>query len=231
MQTYLVVGKEMGSPKGVHRQPSSRSSLAAVVYGMVRARRRHTTAKQGNHYCDSETNTSTWKDLFTIQDPSRERTITCLGVLTSATAVQQLHRTSTRRAAATSSSSTSTAQGALDRLKAFSSIRRQPTVRTLTNPAGINQNGSGNPLPSNNILQHCVSSPSKLRQQGQDLDHPPAHHRPVSSSSRHPLQISRSYHDMPQCYTLQEHADDNDDDKEESIYDNEQVPAGSHPPQ
>lgn len=47
MQTYLVVGKEMGSPKGVHRQPSSRSSLAAVVYGMVRARRRHTTAKQG----------------------------------------------------------------------------------------------------------------------------------------------------------------------------------------
>lgn len=47
MQTYLVVGKEMGSPKGVHRQPSSRSSLAAVVYGMVRARRRHTTTKQG----------------------------------------------------------------------------------------------------------------------------------------------------------------------------------------
>ncbi|XP_046654738.1 adenylate cyclase type 8-like [Daphnia pulicaria] len=40
MQTYLVVGKEMGSPKGVHRQPSSRSSLAVVVYGMVRARRR-----------------------------------------------------------------------------------------------------------------------------------------------------------------------------------------------
>lgn len=47
MQTYLVIGKEMGSPKGVHRQPSNRSSLAAVVYGMVRARRRQTTAKQG----------------------------------------------------------------------------------------------------------------------------------------------------------------------------------------
>lgn len=42
METYLVVGKEIGSPAGVQRQPSSRSSLAAVVYGMVRARRKHT---------------------------------------------------------------------------------------------------------------------------------------------------------------------------------------------
>jgi hypothetical protein len=42
METYLVVGKETGSPAGVQRQPSSRSSLAAVVYGMVRARRKHT---------------------------------------------------------------------------------------------------------------------------------------------------------------------------------------------
>lgn len=40
MQTYLVVGKESVSPKGVHRQVSCRSSLAAVVYGLVRARRR-----------------------------------------------------------------------------------------------------------------------------------------------------------------------------------------------
>ena len=49
MQTYLVVGKETGSPAGVQRQPSSRSSLAAVVYGMVRARRRHTTSVKGTH--------------------------------------------------------------------------------------------------------------------------------------------------------------------------------------
>ena len=222
MQTYLVVGKEMVSPKGVHRQPSSRSSLAAVVYGMVRARRRHTTTKQGNHYCDFETNVPFHMEgsIRTMQGPFRVRTITCLGVLTSASAVQQLHRTSTRRAAAatSSSSTTSTAQGALDRLKAFSSIRRQPTSVHRTPSVGINQNGgiAGNP---NNILQHCVSSPPKLRQQ--DFDHPPAQHRPVTASSRHPLQMSRSYHDMPQCYTVEEHADD--DDKEGSIYDNEQA--------
>jgi len=47
MQTYLVLGKEMGSPAGVHRQPSSRSSISAVIYGMVQARKRHNSTKQG----------------------------------------------------------------------------------------------------------------------------------------------------------------------------------------
>ena len=212
MQTYLVVGKEMGSPKGVHRQPSSRSSLAAVVYGMVRARRRQTTAKQGKIKGNNElTSNRNFVTRFSLY-----RQIIHLGVLTSAAAVQQLHRTSTRRAAATSSSSASAAQGALDRLRAFSSVRRQPTLRNSTNSSGVNQNGSGNPghpSPSNNIRQqNSESSPSKLRQAtvGQDpnLTIP---NRSTTISSRHPLQISRSYHDMPKFNTVQEHIDDNDD--------------------
>lgn len=145
-----------------------------------------------------------------------------VGVLTSAAAVQQLHRTSTRRAAATSSSSASAAQGALDRLRAFSSVRRQPTMRNPTNSSGINQNGSGNvghSSPSNNIRQSISeSSPSKLRQAaiiGQDPNNLPVPNRPISISSRHPLQISRSYHDMPKFNTVQEHdVDDNDDDSD-----------------
>ena len=48
MQTYLVIGKESGSPKGVHRQASCRSSLAAVVGCLVRARRRRIEEKPGN---------------------------------------------------------------------------------------------------------------------------------------------------------------------------------------
>lgn len=171
-----------------------------------------------------------------------------VGVLTSTAAVQQLHRTSTRRA--TASSSSSTAQGALDRLRAFSSIRRQPaTVPAIPAiPAisaissGINQNGSGtmgvvgvpqHPSSStNSILQASLSSPPKLRP-AVDLTDPANSHpnKPVSiPSSRHPLQASRSFHDMPKCYTVQEHVDDDeiDDEKERPNYvDNEQVT--SHP--
>lgn len=171
-----------------------------------------------------------------------------VGVLTSTAAVQQLHRTSTRRA--TASSSSSTAQGALDRLRAFSSIRRQPaTVPAIPAiPAisaissGINQNGSGtmgvvgvpqHPSSStNSILQVSLSSPPKLRP-AVDLTDPANSHpnKPVSiPSSRHPLQASRSFHDMPKCYTVQEHVDDDeiDDEKERPNYvDNEQVT--SHP--
>jgi len=80
----------------------------------------------------------------------------------------------------------------------------------------MNQNGSGNAghsSPSNNIRQqNSESSPSKLRQStiGQDPNLP-VPNRPTSISSRHPLQISRSYHDMPKFNTVQEHVDDNDD--------------------
>ena len=201
----------MGSPKGVHRQPSSRSSLAAVVYGMVRARRRQTTAKQGKIKWHNEV-TSTRKLLIRFLLVSENN----LGVLTSAAAVQQLHRTSTRRAAATSSSSASAAQGALDRLRAFSSVRRQPTIKNSTNTFGANQNGSGNPghpSPLHNIRQqNSESSPAKLRQAnaGQDPNLLVLN-RSTTISSRHPLQISRSYHDMPKFNTVQEHVDDNDD--------------------
>ncbi|KZS05949.1 putative Adenylyl cyclase [Daphnia magna] len=201
MQTYLVIGKEMGSPKGVHRQPSNRSSLAAVVYGMVRARRRQTTAKQG--------------------------------VLTSAAAVQQLHRTSTRRAAATSSSSASAAQGALDRLRAFSSVRRQPTMRGATNSSGMNQmNGSRNPFDASTTiktLQQNECSPSKMRQPqlGQDSGLP-VQNRPIAISARQPLQISRSYHDMPKFYTVQEHVDDKGDIDGDFSFDEVQD-TGRHP--
>jgi hypothetical protein len=95
-------------------------------------------------------------------------------------------------------------------------------MRNPTNSSGINQNGSGNvgqSSPSNNIRQSISeSSPSKLLQAaiiGQDPNNLPVPNRPISLSSRHPLQISRSYHDMPKFNTVQEHdVDDNDDDSD-----------------
>lgn len=229
MQTYLVIGKEMGSPKGVHRQPSNRSSLAAVVYGMVRARRRQTTAKQGKFKWRPST-----RHMSELLNPtSIYPRLLLSGVLTSAAAVQQLHRTSTRRAAATSSSSASAAQGALDRLRAFSSVRRQPTMRGATNSSGMNQmNGSRNTFDASTTmktLQQNECSPSKMRQPqlGQDSGLP-VQNRPIAISARQPLQISRSYHDMPKFYTVQEHVDDKGDIDGDFSFDEVQD-TGRHP--
>lgn len=148
----------------------------------------------------------------------------CSGVLTSTAAVQQLHRTSTRRRAAASSSTAPTdrhhAGGALDRLKAFSSIRRQPTVPIpAVSSVGLHQNGSGGPP--------AVSSPPVVaarhhhRPNDVDLkttaavfrDHRTLKGMASTPLSRNQLQISRSYHDMPQCYTVQEQDDQGDNEE------------------
>lgn len=42
METYFVLGKQNTRPPGFQRQPSQYSSLAAVVYAMAQARRKHT---------------------------------------------------------------------------------------------------------------------------------------------------------------------------------------------
>lgn len=42
METYFVIGKQSTRPPGFQRQPSQYSSLAAVVYAMAQARRKHT---------------------------------------------------------------------------------------------------------------------------------------------------------------------------------------------
>uniref|UniRef100_A0A1B6DLF8 adenylate cyclase n=1 Tax=Clastoptera arizonana TaxID=38151 RepID=A0A1B6DLF8_9HEMI len=46
METYYVLGRSMGGFGGFARQPSQHASLAAVVYGMVQARRRQNTVKR-----------------------------------------------------------------------------------------------------------------------------------------------------------------------------------------
>lgn len=46
METYYVLGRSMGEFGGFARQPSQHASLAAVVYGMVQARRRQNTVKR-----------------------------------------------------------------------------------------------------------------------------------------------------------------------------------------
>lgn len=48
METYYVLGKAAGGFGGFTRQPSQHASLAAVVYGMVQARRRQNTVKRSN---------------------------------------------------------------------------------------------------------------------------------------------------------------------------------------
>lgn len=155
------------------------------------------------------------------------------GVLTSAAAVQQLHRTSTRRAAATSSSSASAAHGALDRLRAFSSVRRQPTMRAAATSSGIIQINCGrvsdDSLTSIKTLQPNECFPSKIRQPtlGQDSGLP-VQTRPVTISGRHPVQISRSYHDMPQFYTVQELVDDKGDIDDDFSF-NEAPDTNRHP--
>nr|CAD7411560.1 unnamed protein product [Timema poppensis] len=45
METYFVVGRISGRAAGFTRQPSTYNSLAAVVYGMLQARRRQTIKK------------------------------------------------------------------------------------------------------------------------------------------------------------------------------------------
>ena len=45
METYYVMGRKAGHAPGFVRQPSTYSSLATVVYGMLQARRRHTMKK------------------------------------------------------------------------------------------------------------------------------------------------------------------------------------------
>jgi len=45
METYYVMGRRAGRAPGFVRQPSTYSSLATVVYGMLQARRRQTIKK------------------------------------------------------------------------------------------------------------------------------------------------------------------------------------------
>jgi len=47
METWFVSGRRAAHPTGVERQPSQHNSLAAVVYGMVQARRRQTLRNKG----------------------------------------------------------------------------------------------------------------------------------------------------------------------------------------
>ncbi|XP_039295590.1 adenylate cyclase type 8 isoform X1 [Nilaparvata lugens] len=68
METYYVVGRSVGP---FTRQPSQHASLAAVVYGMVQARRRQNTVKRttsqggaGLSRTKSQHNTSTSKGMF-----------------------------------------------------------------------------------------------------------------------------------------------------------------------
>lgn len=50
METYYVTGRD--TQQGTcSRQPSQHASLAAVVYGMVQARRRQNTVKRPRKYC------------------------------------------------------------------------------------------------------------------------------------------------------------------------------------
>lgn len=46
METYYVVGRTSGGQGAFTRTPSQHASLAAVVYGMVQARRRQNTVKR-----------------------------------------------------------------------------------------------------------------------------------------------------------------------------------------
>lgn len=46
METYFVMGRTSGGIGGFTRQPSQHASLAAVVFGMVQARRRQNTVKR-----------------------------------------------------------------------------------------------------------------------------------------------------------------------------------------
>jgi adenylate cyclase 8 len=45
METYYVMGRKASHAPGFVRQPSTYSSLATVVYGMLQARRRQTIKK------------------------------------------------------------------------------------------------------------------------------------------------------------------------------------------
>ena len=187
-----------GSPAGVHRQPSSRSSLAAVVYGMVRARRRHTSSKQGV-------------------------------LATASNVIQQSHA----RVSNKPTPPNSNPQGALDRLKAFSSMRRHPTPSSGTG----NNNGT---VSSVNSLQQTMSSPPKMRhvsghnsQQhlSNDLVHPAtsASHR----LQQQPLHLSKSFHDVSvlsggassvQMAHIEEHQQDDVDGIDEAFkYLNDQL--------
>ena len=47
METYWVMGRRTSGATGFARQPSQYHSLAAVVYGMVQARRKQTIRKTG----------------------------------------------------------------------------------------------------------------------------------------------------------------------------------------
>nr|CAD7265771.1 unnamed protein product [Timema shepardi] len=51
METYFVVGRISGRAAGFTRQPSTYNSLAAVVYGMLQARRRQTIKKTNTREC------------------------------------------------------------------------------------------------------------------------------------------------------------------------------------
>ncbi|RZF48787.1 hypothetical protein LSTR_LSTR008136 [Laodelphax striatellus] len=71
METYYVVGRAASGPGPFTRQPSQHASLAAVVYGMVQARRRQNTVKRttsqggaGLSRTKSQHNTSTSKGMF-----------------------------------------------------------------------------------------------------------------------------------------------------------------------
>lgn len=46
METYYVLGRTTGALGAFTRTPSQHASLAAVVYGMVQARRRQNTVKR-----------------------------------------------------------------------------------------------------------------------------------------------------------------------------------------
>jgi hypothetical protein len=51
METYYVMGRRTGRAPGFVRQPSTYSSLATVVYGMLQARRRQTIKKSATCEC------------------------------------------------------------------------------------------------------------------------------------------------------------------------------------
>ena len=64
METYYVMGRKAGHAPGFVRQPSTYSSLATVVYGMLQARRRQTIKKSA---------TSKWhlRVMYELTNPYR----------------------------------------------------------------------------------------------------------------------------------------------------------------
>ncbi|KAF5286670.1 hypothetical protein FQR65_LT12474 [Abscondita terminalis] len=64
METYFVVGRQVGRPPGFQRQPSQYSTLAAVVYAMAQARRKQCNTSSSSCRPKSQQRDSSGKKIF-----------------------------------------------------------------------------------------------------------------------------------------------------------------------